>query len=480
MADEFATGLVTALTGGLRGYREQSAQNEASRLEKEKLALTKKDQAERSERADKQLLSSQLSTIVQAGNLSGQVLSPEFLNLLAQNIVQTTGIQPFRQDPGRVTQREVFTEEKRQAKTGESLSERQFQAGEGRFKKTFEEGKRQFGVQTNLQLDRIEAEKQRFSQTIEEEKRQFNVSSEQRQQQLSQQAQQFVDELAFRKSEAKRSGKQFEKELSFHKDTAKQQAIALRRKQIREFSFRRDQLDEQRRQFNAESFIAGMQVLSAQVASGSIDPEQAREIANDSFGRDIKFNDRGQPAGIDLSDPKSANLLLTFSQRHDQAVKDYSIVEDHVAIMRSALDAVRRGGDVNRIATDEAIIVAFERLLDPNSVVREGEFKRVEAGAGLLNRARALKQKIKGGRLPVDQLDALVKVGEEMAEAKRQILNMRLQDKLRPQARAVGLDPDLAVPLIPARGQAVSSPSVSQAAGTQSGFDVTKYVDSFF
>jgi len=70
--------------------------------------------------------------------------------------------------------------------------------------------------------------------------------------------------------------------------------------------------------------------------------------------------------------------------------KDLDKILQNTSILRNAyqIGEYRNSkGEVNRVASDQALIMTFNKILDPTSVVRESEFNRTPEAAGAMNRA---------------------------------------------------------------------------------------------
>lgn len=71
-------------------------------------------------------------------------------------------------------------------------------------------------------------------------------------------------------------------------------------------------------------------------------------------------------------------------------VKDYNNVKQSVQSVKSGYDQAKSaGGDQrSKAAADQILVVGFNKLIDPGSVVREGEFARSTEGQSLINRLK--------------------------------------------------------------------------------------------
>lgn len=82
-----------------------------------------------------------------------------------------------------------------------------------------------------------------------------------------------------------------------------------------------------------------------------------------------------------------------------EPVKQYQEVQGSFNRINTAYeDAISSQDGESRAAADQALIVSFNKMLDPGSVVREGEYARSEQGQSLLNRAVGWLERLsKGG-----------------------------------------------------------------------------------
>jgi hypothetical protein len=86
-----------------------------------------------------------------------------------------------------------------------------------------------------------------------------------------------------------------------------------------------------------------------------------------------------------------------------------------VARVDAGLDALKRG---NRNAATQAIIIAFNKLQDEGSVVREGEYARSEQLVPLINRIEGAIQRITLGGASMTDKDLTDLANEAKAIAK--------------------------------------------------------------
>jgi len=115
---------------------------------------------------------------------------------------------------------------------------------------------------------------------------------------------------------------------------------------------------------------------------------------------------------------------LTFKQKVDLELKIGKVFQD------SAKDALAAGrqinlmnvalgqADVNLNAASQGVLVVFQKMLDPSSVVRESEYARSSAGVGAIDRIKGFVTKIGqgGAGLTKESLTEIVAVANKLQE----------------------------------------------------------------
>lgn len=126
----------------------------------------------------------------------------------------------------------------------------------------------------------------------------------------------------------------------------------------------------------------------------------------------------------------------------NKAVKNFNILQRSVAGLRQAADISLTGK--GRIASDQALAVLFQKMLDPDSVVRESEYARTPEGAAMLSKVRAYLPKLQKGGLALINEDrqAIVEMGERLLEEGVKVYN-RQYDRFDNIAKSYGTDPKL-------------------------------------
>jgi len=145
-------------------------------------------------------------------------------------------------------------------------------------------------------------------------------------------------------------------------------------------------------------------------------PEQitlARKDYNQSDDRPRITVNTGTGTQRPITQTAEANLINRLNTQWNKATTPARELAQQVTTMRSGIAAADRG-DIAQ--GTEAVLQPFLKILDPNSVVREGEFWRLQAGQGYLARAQGIVQRLtKGGFIPLDELKKYARLAEEIA-----------------------------------------------------------------
>jgi hypothetical protein len=87
-----------------------------------------------------------------------------------------------------------------------------------------------------------------------------------------------------------------------------------------------------------------------------------------------------------------------------QTKKNFEIIQRQERGMQHALTMSKRPG-ASRVASDQALAVQFQKMLDPSSVVRESEYARTPEGVAMLSRLEGELQKLRQGGLAMTDAD---------------------------------------------------------------------------
>ena len=157
---------------------------------------------------------------------------------------------------------------------------------------------------------------------------------------------------------------------------------------------------------------------------------RAEALRNNSGRADKKFS-----YGI------ATDLRKEFINRPE--VKDYVTVSTNVKSMESLLqEALRTGDESNLVAIDQGLITMYNKLTDPNSVVRESEYARTPQNLPMVNRILGAIQKIQqgGAGMTKEDREALV-LGAKIIANERGGAFQERRNSYTNQALDAGIDP---------------------------------------
>jgi len=156
------------------------------------------------------------------------------------------------------------------------------------------------------------------------------------------------------------------------------------------------------------------------------------------FLRDLQRDEIGFQRDLSLEEAKRARELqdelrvspedslkeqnkLTDLVLKSQTYKSFNEIERQFGQMQRAFEQLERG-EIGPGVADEAIILTFEKILDPGSVVREGEFARVASGLGFSRATKAAFQKALKGGQGIDNLgrESVIKLAEQLRDAAKE------------------------------------------------------------
>ena len=133
-------------------------------------------------------------------------------------------------------------------------------------------------------------------------------------------------------------------------------------------------------------------------------------------------------------------LRVVDSYDRDPNVRSFRELKDSVNQMAGVLQGGIERGDF--AFADQAAIVMFNKVIDPTSVVREGEFARTTTFMNWTNRLKAMVEKINaGGSLTDKERQELVDTSHDMLSAAHKTTSKRTQTFIKRGAK-FGLTPD--------------------------------------
>lgn len=140
-----------------------------------------------------------------------------------------------------------------------------------------------------------------------------------------------------------------------------------------------------------------------------------------------------------LSTPQKFEKTQALRTEYNKETAASRTMAQHYKTMEQALASY----EANPAAAAEAIRVAFEKALDPQSVVREGEYNRQSDGLSLWQRMEGFKQALAegGGKIPKEQLASMVALAGQFSHNQDDYAST-VKDSILGQAQDFGLNPD--------------------------------------
>jgi hypothetical protein len=150
-------------------------------------------------------------------------------------------------------------------------------------------------------------------------------------------------------------------------------------------------------------------------------------------------------------------MLRNEYQRATSTAREMS---NQLSMMEQGLAEAKKG---NLNSGSQAVLVTFQKILDPNSVVRESEYARSQAGLGIIQQMQGILPKLaRGGPgVPVPELEKFAELARGFTAGVRASADDQARG-VRDIATAYGLNPDL---IAPASGGGAAPPAGGAAPG---------------
>lgn len=125
---------------------------------------------------------------------------------------------------------------------------------------------------------------------------------------------------------------------------------------------------------------------------------------------------------------RASNLRTEFINRPE--IKDFVLIRQKAASMDAILEKAKQGNINNRVALDQALISIFNKVTDPNSVVRESEYARTAQNLPFVNAfSGAFAKFSKGGAgLTNKDREALVWGAKVIANEQGKLFNQKINE----------------------------------------------------
>lgn len=128
-----------------------------------------------------------------------------------------------------------------------------------------------------------------------------------------------------------------------------------------------------------------------------------------------------------------------------ETTKQFNTIKQSYSTVKSAYEEAKKAGEnqTTKSAADQVLIVAFNKMIDPNSVVREGEFARTTQGQSIINRLKGSVDKaLSGGTGLSDNDRDAIKSATETLYKDYLKLNENKINEYRGLSGSYGIDPN--------------------------------------
>lgn len=139
---------------------------------------------------------------------------------------------------------------------------------------------------------------------------------------------------------------------------------------------------------------------------------------------------------------KTTELRKEFNQRPE--IKEMNTVMPKFAALDKAMEESRVTG--NKVAADQAMITLFNKMTDPNSVVRESEYARTPQNLSLINRLKGKIAKVQqgGAGLTDEDRKAILSMAKQFKVAYQDTFNT-VANEYTDYAKGFGIDPEMVI-----------------------------------
>jgi hypothetical protein len=182
--------------------------------------------------------------------------------------------------------------------------------------------------------------------------------------------------------------------------------------------------------------------------------DHARAVADAQAGAAARYRSAPEPPSMTPGQKFGATQSLRKSfDLESRAAREVGM---QLRQMQAGIDAAKRG---DMAAGSQAVLVTFQKILDPVSVVRESEYARSSAGQALLSRIQgAAEQLQKGGAsVPVPELEKFVQLATTFA-ANQARAAAESKTQIEAIAREYGIDPALVTRDVDGPGESAPAP----------------------
>lgn len=179
--------------------------------------------------------------------------------------------------------------------------------------------------------------------------------------------------------------------------------------------------------------------------------KRTEEISLTKFQKPFRLLNQKEKSSVLSARERSITQGLTTSLRKEfnalEEVKQFKSLKPQFLKMEALGNKFKKNPNINKAFLDQGLIVIFNKMLDPASVVRESEFARTPEFIPLLNRIEGFLPKLKQGGAGMTNADRiqLIDDAKTLFDVHADEFNLAIERRTE-LAKEAGVKPALAVP----------------------------------
>jgi len=206
------------------------------------------------------------------------------------------------------------------------------------------------------------------------------------------------------------------------------------------------------------------------VARGVNKPKKTEETPEDKLAR-LEQEAAARARGADSITGKTGTQQLNIATQlrkefNDMPeVKSFTSMARSYKIMQSALnEALSKKGNESKSAADQALVITFNKMLDPTSVVRESEYARTPEGQSAMAQLEGFVERVKQGGVGLtdENRKSVVSISGKLMTEAQNVYRERRDEFSRLAQDDYKIDPQMVV------GRDYSLPGLDAGIGTPS------------
>ena len=218
--------------------------------------------------------------------------------------------------------------------------------------------------------------------------------------------------------------------------------------------------------------LANEEMPPYQFEGNAPEPKSTKLLTPEEYAQQVQLDRDKAKNSLDFRPPSQTgqtspsqrfNMERTLRREWNTLSQNWRTMKNQVATMEAGLTAAGRG-DMAQGA--QAILVTFQKILDPTSVVRESEYARSAEGMSAMNQIKGFVDRMSRGGVGVTlpELQKFYTLGKEMVARAGSELP-RIRQQFEQNAVEYGLNPRLIIAEDPEQPPASTPPPDATSTG---------------